>query len=161
MIEDDSKFDNPWRRDGPLPDLQDSRDGSRRRHDAAAIDRFQPGISDVASEWRSTRTRSTAPEPDAFSKRKGSGFSTPDSQGGLADKEEVWVIGSKFRPSTAPSSEESASRFGSLRSRGDMAASKGDFPSTEEGDWRSTARPRSFAQNNTSRANFFILKVLL
>jgi hypothetical protein len=138
--DDDSKFDSPWRRDGPLPEL-DQRDGSRRRYEGLPSDRSQPGLSDTG-EWRSSRPRSNAADPDVpSSRRRGSGFSTPE--GGAAGKEEVWVIGSKFKPS---STEENASKFGTLRG---VNAPK-DPVSPDDGDWRS-GRPRS-ARDNSSRA---------
>jgi hypothetical protein len=136
-MDDDSKFDQPWRRDGPLPDLQE-RDGHRRRQDGSAS---QPGVADNASDWRSGRTRFA--EADAPHRRKASGFSP---QEGTADKEDVWTIGGKFKPS-APS-EESTGRFGSLRAR-----SEGTDTDT---DWRGAARPRG-GPSNTSRALFMNL----
>jgi hypothetical protein len=145
--DDDSKYDSPWRRDGPIPD---STEGSRRRHDSSNVDRSQPAMSDIASEWRSSRVRSAVPEPEAPPRRRGSGFSTFDSQGGIADKEEVWSIGGKFKPTTAPSAE--ASKLGSLRGRGDVIPAK-DSPSLDEGDWRSTRSRSVTARNNTSRAH--------
>ncbi|KAF8224148.1 hypothetical protein L208DRAFT_1425858 [Tricholoma matsutake] len=134
-FDDDSKFDSPWRRDGPLPDLHDSRDSRRR---PSSGDRTLPSVAEGASDWRSNRSSRSVHESEPPSyKRKGSGFSTPEGQIGAADKEEVWSKGSKFVPSTSGQSEE---RFGSLRGRGDMAPPKD--PTGEEGDWRSSARPR-------------------
>jgi RNA recognition motif-containing protein len=145
-FDDDSKFENPWRRDGPLPDLSDSRDSTRRRFDGAPAG---PGVSEGASDWRSTRPstiRSAEPEGPSF-KRKTSGFATPDGQVGAADKEDVWTIGGKFKPAAL---DDTGSRFGSLRGRGDMGPPKESPSNNDEGDWRSAARPKSISRNSTS-----------
>lgn len=135
-FEDDSKFDNPWRRDGPLPDLPNSRDSSRRRFDGPPPDRQLSSVSEGASDWRSTRPARQSEEAPQF-KRKGSGFLPPDAQAGAADKDEVWTIGGKFKPAAPGPDETPGSRFGSLRGKGDMGPPK----DTDEGDWRS-ARPK-------------------
>lgn len=156
-LDDDSKFANPWRRDGPLPDLPDSRDSSRRRFDGPPTgDRPAPSISEGANDWRSSRPagRPTAAEPEGPSssfKRKGSGFSTPDGQTGAADKEDVWTIGGKFKPTSG--SDDAGPKFGSLRGRGDMGPPKDPALSTEDSDWRSTVRPKPTTRNSTSRAS--------
>jgi RNA recognition motif-containing protein len=144
-FDDDSKFESPWRRDGPLPDVSDSRDPSRRRFDIAPSG--GPGMSEGASDWRSSRPptiRPMDPEGPSF-KRKTSGFATPDGQVGAADKEDVWTIGGKFKAA----SDDTGSRFGSLRGRGDMGPPKEISSNNDEGDWRS-ARPKSISRNSTS-----------
>lgn len=131
--EDNAKFDSPWRRDGPLPDLSNSRDGSRRRFDGPPGERPERpvAVSDSADQWRSSRPLKTVAESEGPSfKRKGSGFNTPEA--GAADREDNWSIGSKFK---AAGPEES---MGRARPRGDMGPPR-EAPS-DEGDWRS-ARP--------------------
>ncbi|KAF8736570.1 hypothetical protein AX14_014310 [Amanita brunnescens Koide BX004] len=120
-IEDSSKFEGPWRRDGPLPDIPE-RESSRRRFDTVSSHDRTAAVSDQSSDWRSNRIRAPEPEAPPF-KRKGSGFST--SQSGLADKEENWSIGSRFKPSDD-------SRTGNPRTRETGA---------DELDWRSAVRP--------------------
>jgi len=151
-FEDDAKFDNPWRRDGPLPPSSDSRDSSRRRFDGPSStgDRALPSLSEGPSDWRSSRPARAAPldTTDSSSyKRKGSGFTTPDGQPSPADREEAWAIGSKFKPAP-PASEESGAggRFGS-RGRSDMPPPK--EPLVEESDWRS-ARPKPVSRSSVS-----------
>ncbi|KAJ7086016.1 hypothetical protein B0H15DRAFT_844986 [Mycena belliarum] len=152
-FEDDSKFDNPWRRDGPLPPSSDSRDSSRRRFDAPSggdRERSLPSLSEGPSDWRSSRpARTTTPlDTDTSSyKRKGSGFSTPDGQPSSADREEVWAIGSKFKPAPAASEDSGSGRFGGARGRGDMGPPK--EPVIEESDWR-TARPKPVSRDSVS-----------
>ncbi|KAJ7219985.1 hypothetical protein GGX14DRAFT_432672 [Mycena pura] len=142
--EDESKFDNPWRREGPLP-TRDSRDSSRRRFDGpSSSDRALSSVSEGPSDWRSSRpsARTTSLDTDSASyKRKGSGFTTPDGQPSPADKED-WTMGAKFKPA-APASEDSGSggRFGSMRGRGDMPPPRD--PIVEEVDWRNRAKPVS------------------
>ncbi|KAF7375084.1 Translation initiation factor 4B [Mycena sanguinolenta] len=139
--EDDSKFDNPWRRDGPLPPSADSRDSSRRRFDGPS-DRGLPSVSEGPSDWRSSRppARTTIDTDSSSYRRKGSGFSTP-AEPSSADRDEVWAIGSKFKP--APPSEDtgSSSRFGSMRGRADAKE--------DESDWRS-ARPKPVSRDSVS-----------
>ncbi|EIN04911.1 hypothetical protein PUNSTDRAFT_55250 [Punctularia strigosozonata HHB-11173 SS5] len=142
---DDEKFASPWRRDGPLPDLPNSRESSRRpsRFDA---ERVQASASDGINDWRSSPRGPPPPLPgddrEAPSfRRKASGLRN-DTPAGPADVEDTWAKGSKFKPS-----EEPPSRFGSMRGRGDM----GPPPSSEaEGDWRSAARPRPAGRDSTS-----------
>ncbi|KAF8207268.1 hypothetical protein K438DRAFT_1917623 [Mycena galopus ATCC 62051] len=145
--EDDSKFDNPWRRDGPLPPSSDSRDSSRRRFDGPPVDRSLPSVSEGPSDWRSSRpaARTTPVDTDSSSfRRKGSGFSTP-IEPSSADKEEVWAIGSKFKPAPPAEDSGSGSRFGgSIRGRADMPATR-----EEESDWRS-ARPKPISRDSVS-----------
>lgn len=143
-FEDDSKFDNPWRRDGPLPDLPNSRDSSRRRFDGPPSERHLSSVSEGASDWRSSRTPRQSEEAPQF-KRKGSGFLPPDAQTGAADKEEVWTIGGKFKPAAPGPDDTQGSKFGSLRGKGDMGPPK----DMDDIDWR-TARPKP-AHGSVSR----------
>jgi len=145
--EDNAKFDNPWRRDGPLPDVPHSRDTSRRRFDAPSNDRPLSSLSESPEDWRSSRlSRVTESEAPPF-KRKGSGLLTPENQAGPADKEENWSIGSKFKPAPNGSNEELPSKFTSHRAKGDMGPPKES--AVDESDWRSTAR----TQKNSARSN--------
>ncbi|KAF8802416.1 hypothetical protein BYT27DRAFT_7196601 [Phlegmacium glaucopus] len=142
--EDSAKFDNPWRRDGPLPDLPHSRDTSRRRFDTSSNDRPLSTLSEGPEDWRSSRPPRVNESDAPPFKRKGSG--TPETQVSPADKEEVWTIGSKFKPAPNGLNEELPSKFGSLRTKGDMGPPKDD-----ESDWRSTARTqKTSARNNIS-----------
>ncbi|KAI0951577.1 hypothetical protein AcW1_008587 [Taiwanofungus camphoratus] len=159
-FDDDAKFAGNWRREGPLPDLPSSRDGSRRRFDGPPSTRepAPPSLSDTASDWRSSRAAvrsSTAGSIDSESgvsmKRRGSGF----KEGGppavsAADLEETWSKGSKFKPSEPPAGAGPGSRFGNMRGRGDMGPPR-DAPSPpDEGDWR---RPPAISRNSTSPSN--------
>ncbi|KAF9493386.1 hypothetical protein BDN71DRAFT_1450352 [Pleurotus eryngii] len=143
--EDDGKFDNPWRRDGPLPDAPD-RDSSRRRFDGPPGGRDReappPSVSDGADQWRSSRSRAPEPEPQA-KRSRGPAFTS-----GAADNEDSWAIGSKFKPS-APSEDGSSSRFGSARGRGDMGPPPAKEIPTDD-DWR---RPRPAGRNSASPTN--------
>jgi translation initiation factor 4B len=130
--EDSSKFDNPWRREGPLP----TRDSSRRRHDTP--ERQPPSLADEAGDWRSNRPqRLPEPEPLPY-KRKSAGFVSSDPQVNAADKGDAWTIGSKFKPDG--SNEDVHSKLNSTRGRSDMGPPKESL--REESDWRSSARPR-------------------
>ncbi|KDQ59215.1 hypothetical protein JAAARDRAFT_33951 [Jaapia argillacea MUCL 33604] len=148
--DDDTKFANPWRRDGPLPDIPDSRDSSRRRVDSQA-DR-PSAVSDSAAAWRSSRpARLSTGEADAPSfKRRGSGFLAGDGGPGAAESEDHWAIGSKFKPSAE---EGGGSRFGSLRGRGDMAPPRESPTHQEDNDWRTSSRPRPITRNSSSPTN--------
>ncbi|THV02772.1 RNA-binding domain-containing protein [Dendrothele bispora CBS 962.96] len=139
---DDGKFDNPWRREGPLPDAP-SRDSSRRRFDSL------PSVSEGNTDWRAGQRARPHPEPETPSgsmRRRNAGFGS-DIPAGSADREESWTIGGKFKPSE---DKESApgSRFGSIRGKGDM----GPPPSSaaDEGDWRSMSRSRPATRGSTS-----------
>ncbi|KAF5382011.1 hypothetical protein D9615_004186 [Tricholomella constricta] len=135
-FDDEAKFDNPWRRDGPLPDIGQSRDSSRRRFDGPpSTERVLPSVAEGASDWRSSRAARPS-VPDEPPVRRRSGFSTPEGQASAADQAEVWTKGSKFVPSANPSEE----KFGSMRGRGDMGPPRDT--ALDEGDWRS-ARPKS------------------
>ncbi|KAI0350048.1 hypothetical protein OH77DRAFT_1147064 [Trametes cingulata] len=151
-FEDDPKFAGNWRREGPLPDLP-SRDGSRRRFDGPRETREPPApsLSDNASDWRSSRAAVRAPPPENEFRRRGPGSREPPPVG-PADSEETWHIGSKFKPSAPAEGERPGSRFGSLRSRGEMGPPRDAAPSTvaDEGDWR---RPRTLSRNSTSPSN--------
>ncbi|KAG6853963.1 hypothetical protein C0991_012109 [Blastosporella zonata] len=134
-FEDDSKFEGPWRRDGPLPDQ--SRDFPRRRFDGPPPDRERlPSVAEGA--WRSTRVSGPDELPPP---RRRSGFSTPDGQPSPADQAD-WARGSKFVPAAAPSEE----RYGSIRGpRSDMGPPK-EF-SADEGSWRRSKS--SISRNST------------
>lgn len=154
-FEDDTKFDSPWRRDGPLPDLPGGREAPRRRFEGSPSgDKPPPSVAEGADQWRSSRPSrlAAAPEPDSsIPKRKGSGFSTPEGQSGRADTEEKWSKGSKFTPST---NDDAGSKFGGgFKGRSDMGPPKEiSAPSiVEESDWRSSSRPRPITRGSTSR----------
>ncbi|KAJ7677329.1 hypothetical protein B0H17DRAFT_1079408 [Mycena rosella] len=152
-FEDDSKFDNPWRRDGPLPPSSDSRDSSRRRFDgpSSSGDRALPSLSEGPSDWRSAgRPARAAPlDTDTSSyKRKTSGFTTPDGQPSPADRDEAWSIGSKFKPAPPSSDESGAGKFGGIRGRSDIGPPKETV--VEESDWRSAARPKPVSGTSVS-----------
>ncbi|KAG6817184.1 hypothetical protein H0H87_011886 [Tephrocybe sp. NHM501043] len=149
-FEDDAKFDNPWRRDGPLPDAP--RDSSRRRFDGPPPERERlPSVAEGVSDWRSSRPRpvvSEEPPP-----RRRSGFSTPEGQPSPADQAEVWTKGSKFVP-TAPSEE----RYGGIRGgRGDMGPPK-ESPA-DEGDWRSARSKSSISRKLYHLSNVHPIKI--
>ena len=145
--EEDSKFDNPWRRDGPLPD---SRDSSRRRFDGPREDRL-PSVAEGVNDWRSNKPRAPleaeGPSPAGSLRRKGAGFSAESA--GIADSLDTWTMGSRFKPSAE---EEKNGKFGggSTRGRGDMGPPR-DIPLSDEGDWRSSRRP-PIGRNSSSRA---------
>ena len=152
-FEDSAKFDNPWRRDGPLPDLPESRDAPRRRFDGPSSDRPDRPISSVADgvdQWRSSRPQRISEGDAPPFRRKGSGFLTPEGQVGAADKEDVWTIGSKFKSSANGLSEDASGR--PFRPRGDMPPPK-ETPG-DDSDWRGSARQAksvSGARNSISR----------
>ncbi|KAG7089674.1 hypothetical protein E1B28_011334 [Marasmius oreades] len=139
---DDSKFDSPWRRDGPLPD-EPSRDSSRRRFDAPRPESL-PSVAEGVSDWRSNKPRA-ALEPEAGSmRRKNIGFGSDNA--GAADREETWTIGGKFKPSEDKDAS-TGNKFGS-RGRGDMGPPKDPASAADEGsDWRSARKP---ARDSTS-----------
>jgi len=155
---DDDKFASNWRRDGPLPDLPNSREGSRRRFDGPPSRDPPPStLADNASDWRSSRAppraspAATPLESDQGGpsfKRRGSGFRSQEgAASGAADAEETWTIGSKFKASTPAEGSAPGSRFGSVRGRGDMGPPKETSSPPEESDWR---RPRAISRNSTS-----------
>ncbi|KAG6910096.1 hypothetical protein DXG01_013148 [Tephrocybe rancida] len=134
-FEDEGKFDNPWRRDGPLP--EQPRDSSRRRFDGPPPpDRERlPSVAEGASDWRRA-ARPAVPDEQPPPRRR-SGFSTPEGQPSPADQAEVWTKGSKLVPTPLASEE----RYGSIRGgRGDMGPPK-ESPA-DDGDWRSS-KPKS------------------
>ncbi|KAI0366326.1 RNA-binding domain-containing protein [Pilatotrama ljubarskyi] len=149
-FEDDPKFAGNWRREGPLPDLP-SRDGSRRRFEGTREPREPPApsLSDNASDWRSSRATTRAPPPENEFRRRGPGSREPPPVG-PADTEDTWQKGSKFKPSAPAEGERPGSRFGSLRSRGEMGPPKDAAPVADESDWR---RPRTLSRNSTSPSN--------
>ncbi|KAL4074999.1 hypothetical protein V8B97DRAFT_1660255 [Scleroderma yunnanense] len=145
-VEDDPKFSGSWRREAPLPTSGVTHESSRRRFDGPAGERMPPppSVSDGASDWRSSRPLAKIPEPDAPPvRRRGSGFSTTDSQS-HADKEEHWSMGSKFKASVPD--EPSTGKFGSLRGRYESIHAKDG--TTDDGDWRS-ARTRTSPTSST------------
>ena len=97
--------------------------------------------ADYSTDWRSNRARAPEPEPPLF-KRKVSGFSTPPNYNSPADREEIWSIGSKFKPSD----DMSSTRTSALRTRSDVRES-----GVDETDWRSSAKSRSTGRNGGSR----------
>ncbi|CAK5268591.1 unnamed protein product [Mycena citricolor] len=145
--EDDAKFENNWRREGPLPTSNNSREPSRRRFDSTTSN--LPSVSEGAIDWRANRpVRSVAPpEPESSYRRRPSNFTPPEPT--AADREESWTMGSKFKP--APVAEESSggSRFGAPRSGPPREPSVKDIAMGD--DWR-TSRPK--AVSSTSRRCF-------
>ena len=126
-FEDDSKFAGPWRREGPLPDIRDSRDPPRRRFDGEKQP-LTPGVSD-ANDWRSTSRplappRTSSGDSDGrIQKRSGFGGGDPNS-GANGD---TWTIGSRFKPSEdTPPPSGGGSRFGN----------RPPPPSDDGGGWR-------------------------
>jgi translation initiation factor 4B len=146
---DDPKFSGEWRRQGPLPDLG-SRDPSRRRHDGPPADRDLPptSMSDTSSDWRSNRPMRPPPppEPEAAPRRKASSLASESA--GVANKEETWTIGGKFKPSE---DEGPGRKFGSFRGRGDMGPPSSAPDPPADGDWRSGPRPGLSSRSSTSR----------
>ncbi|KIL67443.1 hypothetical protein M378DRAFT_73487, partial [Amanita muscaria Koide BX008] len=137
--DDDSKFEGPWRREGPLPDLPE-REHSRRRFDGLSS-QDRSAASDTSSDWRSTRVRIPDVEPTSY-KRKGSDSSTPHAS--LVDKEETWTIGSKFKPfDDTPSTRPAVAR-----TRYD-----GKDGATDDADWRSAAKSRAIRNDNSPVAS--------
>ena len=140
-FDDDAKFAGPWRREGPLPDLRDSRDSSRRRFEG---DRQLPpsSIPDNNNDWRSTSrpmasSRTHSGDSDGRPQRR-SGFGGGDSTSG-ADGD-TWTIGSRFKPSEdTPHPSGGGSRFSGVGSRPPVPS--------EEGDWR---RNRPISRGSTS-----------
>lgn len=149
--EDNSKFDNPWRREGPLP----TRDSSRRRYDTPP-ERQPPSLADEAGDWRSNRPqRLPEPQPQPY-KRKSAGFLSSDPQVSAADKGDVWTIGSKFKPDG--SNEDLPSKLSSTRGRSDMGPPKESL--RDESDWRSSARPRPTRSSVSRMVHFTLLSML-
>lgn len=119
--EEDAKFDNPWRRDGPLPD----RVPPRNRFEGS--DRAPPpSVADEKNDWRSSRPRpSTIESEPPVTRKKSAGFVPVDS---IADKEEEWSRGSKFKASSS-AEEAPTPRFGASKPRQVEST-------TDESDWR-------------------------
>jgi translation initiation factor 4B len=142
-LDDDSKFDNPWRRDGPLPE----REGPRRRAEGAERSERPTTVSDNADQWRSARPRAPIDsEPPPF-RRKSSGFGPAEGVTGAADREDTWVMGSKFKASGADSPDETASgsKYGGVR----RSEPSRDNPAVQEdSDWRKS-RPNSTSNPHT------------
>jgi len=155
-FDDDTKFDSPWRRDGPLPDLPSSREASRRRFDGPSSERPPPSVAEGAEQWRSNRPSRLAPlsDPEPPIARKSSGFSTPEGQTGPADTDEKWTKGSKFTPSTGE--DTAGGRLGGgFKGRSDMGPPREPpVPSiADENDWRSSSRPKPNPRGSTSPSN--------
>lgn len=155
-LEDDTKFDSPWRRDGPLPDLPNSRDTSRRRFDGPPSgERPSASAAEGADQWRSNRPSRLATASDAEPpRRKTSSFSTPEGQLSPADTEDKWMKGSKFVPSI--SDDSAGSKFGGgFKGRSDMGPPRdaSTMSANEESDWRSSSRPRPVTRGSTSPSN--------
>lgn len=159
---DDEKFAGNWRREGPLPDLPSSRDGSRRRFDGPSPrEPPPPSVSDNISDWRSSRPPARAPPPMGMGppdegpgfRRRGSGFRS-DGPGGPADSEETWSKGSRFTPGGPP--EGPGSRYGSMRGGREGFGGAPPPAGEEESDWR---RPRTMSRNSTSRTCLFAIVV--
>lgn len=151
-MEDDVKFDSPWRRDGPLPDLN-SREPSRRRFDGPPGERPPLSVAENVDQWRSNRPSRLASVADPeLPRRKTSSFSTPEGQISAADTEDKWTKGSKFTPST--SDDSASTKFGSgFKARSDIGPPRetptASFP--EENDWRSSSRSRPATRGSISR----------
>lgn len=152
---EDDKFDQPWRRDGPLPPREggfkssrfdDGPTGNRFRDDKAS------SVSESTSDWRTGRP----PAPPAGRFEDGprpprrSGLSTP-TEPSAADTAESWAKGSKFTPSQ--DSGPPRGRFG-----GGPRSDRTDGPPRREpsgaaegtGDWRSVMRhPRGEASDRS------------
>ncbi|KAF9223582.1 hypothetical protein BS17DRAFT_780855 [Gyrodon lividus] len=134
--EEDSKFSGNWRREAPLPSFGDSRESSRRRFDGPLGERAPPppSASDGANDWRSLRPVAKLPEPEAPPpRRRGSGFSTPEGQISVADKEEHWSMGSRFKPE-----EPALGKLGSVKGRYDSVHARDGL---DESDWRARRAP--------------------
>jgi translation initiation factor 4B len=149
-FDDDAKFANPWRRDGPLPDLP-GRDGDRPRQRFEGGERTgpPPSVSDNVDQWRSSKPspRITSRDLDGPPlERRRSGFQST-AEPGAADAEETWSRGSRFKPAEEPPA--GASRFGGGAGggfrRGDMGPPRErDAPphsATDEPETWRTARP--------------------
>ncbi|KAI0782266.1 hypothetical protein C8Q75DRAFT_504507 [Abortiporus biennis] len=161
-FDDDSKFAGNWRRDGPLPDVPSSRDGSRRRFEGGAGGPREPpapSLSDNASDWRSHRaparlspaSSGTDIDQGPSFKRRGSGFRSQEGGPvGAADSEETWTIGAKFKPSTPSESGSPGSRFGSIRGRSDMGPPKDVISPSDEGGWRRQPTRDSTSPNSST-----------
>ena len=119
--------------------MGDSRESSRRRFDGLSGERapLPPGVSDEANDWRSSRPLSKVAEPEAPpARRRGSGLSVTEGQIGVADKEEHWTMGSRFKPS---SPEDIAhGKFGGVKGKFESVHAR-DSP--DEGDWRARRAP--------------------
>ncbi|KAF9650182.1 RNA-binding domain-containing protein [Thelephora ganbajun] len=142
-FDDDSKFAGSWRREGPLPDLRDSRDSSRRRFEG---ERPPPpsSVSDNSNDWRSTSrplpsSRTYSGDSEGRPQRR-SGYGGGDPTSG-ADGD-TWTIGSRFKPSEdiPPPPPGGGSRFG-----GGFGSRPPAPP--DEGDWR---RNRPISRGSTS-----------
>lgn len=126
-FDDDSKFDSPWRRDGPLPD----REAPRGRMDAGERAERTPSASEHVDQWRSSKTRAPVESDAPPFRRRASGFGGADSPSGAADREDSWSMGSKFKPSNNPEDTTTAPVQRINNARRGPEASVG-----EDSDWR-------------------------
>ncbi|KZS92576.1 RNA-binding domain-containing protein [Sistotremastrum niveocremeum HHB9708] len=152
---DDEKFAGNWRRDGPLPDRQSSRSrfdedrGSRFGQGREGREPLPPSVAETVDDWRGNRPGPLPPREDHARPPRRSGFSTPVGEHSAADAEEVWTIGSKFKPSPTNSESGSRSRFGSMRS--DMGPPPPRESAAPESDWRSRpTRQDSFDRSSST-----------
>lgn len=140
---DDDKFAGNWRRDGPLPSYDSGpRRGSgfrgRDRPDTGDDEgprrgaKFQPSQEferpELNEDWRGA---ARGPLPPFERDRERRGGVGPENVG-LADNEDVWSKGSKFRP---------ASEAGSIGRKFATSSVSGTASLADEGDWRSRSRP--------------------
>lgn len=150
---EDDKFDQPWRRDGPLP----PREGFRpsRFDDGPPGNRFKedkpPSVSETASDWRTGRAAAAAPSrfEDGPRPPRRSGLSTP-TETSAADAADSWSKGSKFTPSQPDA--PARGRFGSLRSDRGESGPRREPSSIADGnsDWRSVMRTNRSESNDKS-----------
>ncbi|KAF8899867.1 hypothetical protein CPB84DRAFT_1847436 [Gymnopilus junonius] len=135
--EDSSKFDNPWRREGPLPDLPNLA--------ILLVVVSMPPLAIVSTQTFRTILMTGVPidrhefrrTMHLHSNAKDRGFSGSESQG-VADKEETWTIGGKFKASTNSLADEASPKPSFHKIKGDIGPPK-ESPA-DEGDWRSSAR---------------------
>lgn len=142
---EDDKFDQPWRRDGPLPPRNDFSRSSRFEDGQGS--RFKedkpPSASETVSDWRSNRAPAPPRFDDGSRPPRRSGLATPTGEPSPADSAENWTKGSKFTPSQGDTPPRG--KFGSLRSeRGDISAPpyrREPIKDESASDWRSVMRP--------------------
>jgi hypothetical protein len=153
---EDDKFDQPWRRDGPLP----PRGGEFRssRFEEGNSPRFReekpPSASDTASDWRSNRA--PPPPPPRFDDGprppRRAGLNVATGEPSAADTADTWTKGSKFTPSQSDAPPRG--RFGSLRSEREFSTPpyrRESSAADDTGDWRSVMRNTRSDGNDKSR----------